>query len=175
MWGSMRDMLRDMSLKNSLLIKSYVDHGGALMIKVLIAAFMFYIVNHNELLVYFYSMRCVIVQFLPTWPPKVFLLQCVGTFASSSERVGKKLLNCVQFSFHLTDNSYSLTGTLLTLIRSYLVHVQERTSINIFFLGHRTELMDSAYWVTAKVQFKKSVLFFALYRFTSFFEVDIPS
>lgn len=62
----MRDMLRDMSLKNSLLIKSYVDHGGALMIKVLIAAFMFYFVKHNELLVYFYSMRCVIVQFLPT-------------------------------------------------------------------------------------------------------------
>lgn len=62
----MRDMLRDMSLKNSLLIKSYIDHGGVLMIKVLIAAFMFYFVKHNELLVYFYSMRCVIVQFLPT-------------------------------------------------------------------------------------------------------------
>lgn len=65
MW-SMRNMLRDMSLKTSLLIKSYVDHGGALMMKVLIAAFMLYFVTHNELLVYFYSMRCVIVQFLPT-------------------------------------------------------------------------------------------------------------
>lgn len=31
-----------MSLKNGVLIKSYVGHGGAFMIKVLITAFMFY-------------------------------------------------------------------------------------------------------------------------------------
>lgn len=46
-------MLRDMSLKNGVLIKSYVGHGGAFMIKVLITAFMFYFVKHNELFIYF--------------------------------------------------------------------------------------------------------------------------
>lgn len=138
------------------------------MIKVLIADFMFYFVKHNELLVYFHSMQCVIVQFLPTWPPKVFLLQHIGTFASSAEHAGKMLLNCVQFSFRLTDKLYSLVATLWALIRNYLVHVQERTSINIF-LGHHTELMDSAFWVKGKVQFKKSIsiLFFFLHHAAS--------